>query len=212
AAGYSLREHVFVFMIYNWDLSFEEMEQKRLKCWEWGVQISDCRYRPITQTFDNYNAQKSRQPPTEYYIHKEGGWTDGKVRLFRSHVRQQNICIRHGIPFYSDVLETKYLTKQTRRQFMIAAKQADISSLKACIESLKVYTWFPAALTGLKETRRKNIDHLYSRYEDETGGVAWWNGKVTKGFRKWQEDSINIFLKRVLPFSNFAENHHVDKD
>jgi len=53
--GYNIQRNVFVFMIYNWDIPFEEMEKKRIKCWEWKVQISDCRFRPLTQSFDRYN-------------------------------------------------------------------------------------------------------------------------------------------------------------
>ncbi len=199
AAGYHLREYVYIFMIYNWDLPFEEMELKRMKCWEWQVQISDCRYRPITQVFDKYNAQKKHQTASEYHIHKDAGWTDAKVRLFRSHVRQQNICIRHAVPFYTDVLETKYLTKENRRQLMVAAKHGDLTAIKAEVSSLKVYTWFPTTTTGHKETRRKGIESLYTSYENETGGSAWWNGKVTHGFRKWQEASVENFLKKFHP-------------
>ncbi|RLE53976.1 MAG: Fe-S oxidoreductase, partial [Candidatus Methanomethylicota archaeon] len=53
-AGYRSYD-IYVFMLYNWDIPFEEMEKKRIKCWEWKVQIADCRYRPLDQTFDNYN-------------------------------------------------------------------------------------------------------------------------------------------------------------
>jgi len=43
-------------MIYNWSFDYEELEAKREKCFEWNVQIADCRYRPLNQTFDNYNS------------------------------------------------------------------------------------------------------------------------------------------------------------
>lgn len=64
-------------MLYNWDVPFEETEQKRLKCWEWKVQIADCRYRPLTQTYDHYNPRK-KQTNEDYYIHPS--WIDEEVK------------------------------------------------------------------------------------------------------------------------------------
>lgn len=40
-SDYRIDEDIFVFMIYNWDIPFEKMELKRVKCWEWKVQIID---------------------------------------------------------------------------------------------------------------------------------------------------------------------------
>jgi len=59
-AGYNNRD-ISVFMVYNWDHDFCEMEKKRLKCLEWKVQISDCRYRPLDQIHDNYNQRELKQ-------------------------------------------------------------------------------------------------------------------------------------------------------
>jgi B12 binding domain. len=83
-AGYH-REQISVFMIYNWDIEFVEMEKKRAKCFKWGVQIADCRYRPLNRTVDNYDprAYKKGQTEEDYHIHKEAGWTDSLVRQFR---------------------------------------------------------------------------------------------------------------------------------
>lgn len=99
-AGYN-RRHIYVFMLYNFDLSYEELEKKRRKCSEWGVQIADCRYRPLDQTLDDYNPQawKTGQTSDDYYIHPN--WTDAQVRVFRRQVREQNIVIRHGFSTYS---------------------------------------------------------------------------------------------------------------
>ncbi|MBN1175407.1 Fe-S oxidoreductase [Candidatus Woesearchaeota archaeon] len=93
-AGFS-RKSVFLFMIYNWDFKFEEMEEKRKKCYEWGVQIADCRFRPLNQLFDRYNG-RIKQTNIDYFIHKY--WTDYQVKRFRKNVRLQNICIRYNIP------------------------------------------------------------------------------------------------------------------
>ncbi len=108
---YNIERYVFVFMIYNWDISFEEMEKKRLMCWKWKVQISDCRYRPLNQTHDRYQGQKFREGQTgrDYHIHRKADWTDSKIRTFRKHVRRQNICIRLGIKFYSNSIERSFL-------------------------------------------------------------------------------------------------------
>jgi len=105
-AGYPSKE-INIFMIYNWDINFEEMETKRIKGWEWGIQIADCRYRPLDQLYDNYNGRKAGQTLEDYYIHEKAGWTDELVKQFRKHIRQQNICIRHGFPFYSKSFENK---------------------------------------------------------------------------------------------------------
>lgn len=104
-AGFNKKD-IFLFMIYNWESRFEELEKKRIKCYEWGVQIADCRYRPLNQTYDFYNPKKINQKPTDYYISLT--WTDRQVKKFRRNVRQHNICIRYGIPW------TKYRKKNEK--------------------------------------------------------------------------------------------------
>jgi hypothetical protein len=102
--GYK-RKDIYVFMIYNWDYPYNHMELKRAQCYKWGVQISDCRYRPLDQTFDKYNPRVKEQTSADYFIH--ANWTDGDIRQFRRNVRRHNICIRHNIPWnkYSQTLE-----------------------------------------------------------------------------------------------------------
>jgi hypothetical protein len=102
-AGFNNKE-IFIFMIYNWNLPFKEMEKKRIKCWAWKVQIADCRFRPLDQTYDNYNPRKI-QTSKDYYIHPK--WTDQQVKQFRKNIRRQNICVRMGLSFYCRVLEQK---------------------------------------------------------------------------------------------------------
>jgi hypothetical protein len=101
-AGYISRE-IFVFILYNYNMSFLDIEKKRVQCWNWKVQINDCRYRPLTQTFDNYEPYKFDQTNSDYYIHN--GWEDSQIKQFRRNIRRQNICIRQKIPFYSRNLE-----------------------------------------------------------------------------------------------------------
>src|SRR5450830_359162 len=102
-AGYHHKD-LYVFMLYNWDINFEEMEKKRIQCWKWGVQIADCRFRPLNQTFDHYNPRKD-QTGDDYYIRKQGGWTDALIKEFRRNVRRQNIAVRQGYGYYSHSLE-----------------------------------------------------------------------------------------------------------
>jgi hypothetical protein len=108
-AGYKSKD-ISIFMIYNWEYTFYEMELKRKKCFEWRVQIADCRNRPLTQEFDNYNG-RFEQTHKDYYIHKNQGWTDPKVKKFRKNVRRQNICVRNGYKFHSSKLERKAVPK-----------------------------------------------------------------------------------------------------
>ncbi len=107
--GYHSKD-LYVFMLYNWSTPFEEMEQKRIQCWKWRVQIADCRFRPLDRTYDQYNPRVS-QTADEYYVHTEGGWTDAKVKQFRQNVRRQNIVVRQGYEFYSKYLETHKTVK-----------------------------------------------------------------------------------------------------
>ena len=104
SAGYNPK-HIYVFMLYNFELSYEELNRKRQKCMEWGVQIADCRYHPLDQASDGYNPQAWRtgQTSQDYCIHPN--WTDAQIRTFRKQVREQNIVIRHGFTKYSRVKE-----------------------------------------------------------------------------------------------------------
>lgn len=108
-AGYQ-RKEIAVFMLFNHDLSYEELEKKRAQCFEWGVQVSDCRYRPLNRLKDGYNPNKRKQGPDEYYIHNN--WTDEEVRQFRRNVRRHNICIRHNMKYHSRMAELKKISKE----------------------------------------------------------------------------------------------------
>lgn len=112
-AGYSAKD-IYVFMIYNYEPNYYEMLKKLKQCKRWGVQIADCRYRPLDQTFDNYNP-RARQTNEDYYIYPK--WTDRQVKLFRRKVREQNIMIRHGFDFYSRKLE-RLGTRRKREELL----------------------------------------------------------------------------------------------
>ncbi|MDP1553207.1 MAG: cobalamin B12-binding domain-containing protein [Methanobacteriaceae archaeon] len=114
-AGYNAKE-ISVFMLYNHDLDYEEMDEKRVKCFEWGVQITDCRFRPLNSTFDNYNPNKRKgQTNKDYYIHPN--WTDHGIRKFRRNIRRHNICIRHDIEFHSSLLERKKIPIKKAQEY-----------------------------------------------------------------------------------------------
>ena len=108
-AGYNPKE-IAVFMLYNHELSYNELEKKRAICFEWGVQISDCRFRPLDRLTDGYNPHKRTQERGEYYIHEN--WTDQEVRQFRRNVRRHNICIRHNMAYHSRQAEIKKISKE----------------------------------------------------------------------------------------------------
>ena len=96
-AGYSSKE-IYVFMIYNFNIPYEIMIKKIEYCKKWKVQIADCRYRPLSTTFDNYKSYASKEGQTkkDYYIHEITGWSDKKIRMFRRLVRQHNMEIRYA--------------------------------------------------------------------------------------------------------------------
>lgn len=109
SAGYN-RKEIAVFMLYNHELSYDELEKKRALCFKWGVQVSDCRFRPLNKLSDGYNPHKRHQSEDEYHIHK--GWSDEKVRQFRRNVRRHNICIRHNMKYHSRQAEIKKISKE----------------------------------------------------------------------------------------------------
>lgn len=142
-AGYKSKE-IYIFMLYNWDISFEEMERKRIRCWEWEIQIADCRYRPLNQTYDNYNPQVVSQTSNEYYIHEEAGWTDALVKQFRKNIRRQNICVRHGFPFYSKTFERKTVGENIMHEAKLIPIMGDKVEF---LDNLNIDYWFPESIT-----------------------------------------------------------------
>ncbi len=142
AGGYNFKD-IYIFMLYNWDIPFEEMERKRIKCWEWDVQIADCRYRPLDQISDKYNPRKE-QTNKDYHIHTEADWSDALVKQFRKNVRRQNICVRPGFPFYSKDFERKIFGEEVRRAVkLLATTEEKIWYL----QQMKADYWLPDEIT-----------------------------------------------------------------
>lgn len=130
---------ISIFVIYNFEIPYSEMEQKRVECWNWGVQISDCRYRPLNSDHDNYNPHsKKSQSFEDYYIHEN--WTDNEVRLYRRNIRQHNICIRLGTKYYSADSERMRISKEKARKY----RDLDYDSAKKYIKD----AWNPAEFHG----------------------------------------------------------------
>lgn len=144
--GYNSKD-LFIFVLYNWSIPLTEMELKRKKCWEWKVQIADCRYRPLSHTFDHYDP-KSIQSNKDYYIHP--GWTDKEVKQFRKNVRRQNICIRQEVSFYSRKLENKQLSKEQTRKLKRMKKEE--------VKRILYDAWFPEDLENDKKVNEIMAD------------------------------------------------------
>lgn len=141
---------IFVFMLYNWDLMFDEMEKKRIKCWKWNVQVSDCRYRPLYQTYDNYKSNKA-QTSKDYFIHEI--WTDELVKQFRQNIRRQNICIRQNVSFYSSDFEHKKVNKEIIKK----TRKMDHQEIEFYLDKLNIEYWSPKNITypnSLKKIER----------------------------------------------------------
>jgi len=135
-AGYKPRD-IYVFVLYNWDYDFNTLENKRLKCWEWGVQISDCRFRPLNQLYDSFNSRR-RQTSANYYIHSN--WKDEEVKQFRANVRKHNICARHKFRFHSTILEQMRLSKRRAKEFRVMPR----SEVRRILSD----AWFPDEFHG----------------------------------------------------------------
>ena len=149
-AGFTEKE-ISIFMIYNYEPNYEEMEEKRVKCAEWGVQITDCRYRPLDATFDNYSSFKTKgQTSKDYYIHEENDWTDEKVRKFRRNVRRHNICMRHEVDYHSTILERKQIPQEQAKKLR---EKNHIMRLKKNIRNA-YYLMFGVLLKSVPGTNR----------------------------------------------------------
>ena len=137
-AGFTAKE-ISIFMIYNYEPNYEEMEEKRVECANWGVQITDCRYRPLKATFDNYSSFKRSQTSDDYYIHEKMGWTDAKVRKFRRNIRRHNICMRHEVDFHSTILERKQIPQEEAKEL----REKSFKEIKEKYSEILPDAWSP---------------------------------------------------------------------
>jgi hypothetical protein len=142
-AGFKPKD-IYVFVLYNWKYPYEIMEEKRMKCYELGVQIADCRFRPLDQLSDRYNGRLP-QSGDDYYIHPK--WDDLSVKQYRSNVRKHNICIRHGLPFHSGLLERK----QRAKEIYASLKSLDRNGIRAEIFD----AWYPDEFTVIRKQKKR---------------------------------------------------------
>lgn len=108
------RKHISVFMLYNHELPYIELEKKRLKCYEYGVQVNHCRYRPLDRTSENYYPLRENQTTEEYYIHPN--WTDYEVKMFSRNVRGHNSCLRWDMSWHSYDYENRRIPKDMMKE------------------------------------------------------------------------------------------------
>lgn len=108
-AGYR-REDISVFMLSNYEQRFDELEWKRMYCWSWGVQVNQCRFRPLDQLFDHFNGRRKGQTNDDYFIHPN--WTDEEVKQFNRNVRRHNMTLRFRAKFHSSKVEFKKISKE----------------------------------------------------------------------------------------------------
>jgi hypothetical protein len=132
-AGFQ-RKEIQVFMLYNHDLSPEELMKKVERCFQLGVQVSDCRFRPLDRFSDGYNPRAASQGHNDYYVH--AGWTDQAIRTLRRTVRSNNICVRYAIPRdrYDQRLEG--LSRERRKAVMAALGMASGALSKTELDAL----------------------------------------------------------------------------
>ncbi len=78
-AGYKPR-NIMIFMICNWNITYEENMKKMDLCKVWNVQISDCYYD--NQTFPNVIPI---------------GWSDEQNKSFRQKVRKHNQMVNFKV-------------------------------------------------------------------------------------------------------------------
>ncbi|MCD4781188.1 MAG: Fe-S oxidoreductase [Candidatus Omnitrophica bacterium] len=154
-AGYNSKD-IYVFMIYNWDLNFEEMEEKRIKCREWNVQISDCRNRPLNRLHDYYKPLCDQGNGEDYYIHPD--WTDAEVKQFRKNVRRQNICVRQNYQYHSKLLEHK---KYYSKEEYVAIKSMSIEEAKKYLPDL----WIPSNITRPINRNKWSVEKVKKPHE-----------------------------------------------
>lgn len=137
--GYS-HNAVQIFMLYNHDLSPEEIELKRIQCWKWGVQVMDCRFRPLDQFFENYCPRKE-QTPGDYHIHT--GWSDKSIKMTRRSFRRQNIQVRYNkFPFHSKHFERKQLRDKLPMGTLDRLAKQSQDEIKKVLSD----AWFPEDL------------------------------------------------------------------
>lgn len=104
------RADTSVFVLTNYEQPFSELEFKRMYCWSWGVQVNQCRYRPLDQLYDDFKGKRKGQTSTDYFIHPN--WTDDEIKQFNRNVRRHNMAVRFRAKFHSPKVEYKKISRE----------------------------------------------------------------------------------------------------
>lgn len=108
------RADISVFVLTNYEQPFSELEFKRMYCWSWGVQVNQCRYRPLDQLFDDFKGKRRNQTSDDYFIHPK--WTDAEIKQYNRNVRRHNMCIRFRTKYYSTEIEYRKISKEKQKK------------------------------------------------------------------------------------------------
>lgn len=176
-AGYAPKD-MSIFMIYNFSIPYEDMCKKINNCEKMGVQITDCRYRPLNLDYDNYNSHmRSGQPDGSYYIHNQTGWTDKKIRKFRLKVRKHNIWIRYakdkGLQ-YDPKMERWSAINNTYKFFKLGRPP-----LMKYIEK-----------SNTERERIKGLNKIKNYFKE--------NNQIAPDLSKYSKQNLDIFIKQTV--------------
>lgn len=133
-AGYNNR-NISVFMLFNHDLSYDELEEKSILLFDKRIQITDCRFRPYDRLDDNYNG-RINSPQTNYDYHINPNWTDREVKQFRRNVRRHNSCVRYGADWYSETINRRRISQEEIYRY----REMDYDTVKKYLDDV----WNPA--------------------------------------------------------------------
>ena len=143
-AGFSNRD-ISVFMLFNHDLDYDELEEKRILLFNKKIQVTDCRYRPYNRLDDNYNG-RINSPQTDYDYHINPNWTDRQVKQFRRNVRRHNSCVRYGADWYSETINRRRISQEEIYYY----REMDYETVKQYLTD----AWNPAEKFIVKEERQ----------------------------------------------------------
>ena len=143
-AGFSNRD-ISVFMLFNHDLDYYELEEKRVLLFKKRIQVTDCRYRPYDRLDDNYNGRLN-SPQTNYDYHINPNWTDKQIKQFRRNVRRHNGCVRYGADWYSETINRRRISQEEIYYY----REMDYGTVKQYLTD----AWNPAEKFIVKEERQ----------------------------------------------------------
>lgn len=137
------RSHIGVYVLFNHNLRYKDVEVKRVKIFKWGCQIINCRYIPLDSLEDNFSSYAKSQTSDDYYI--SPNWTDKQVRMFISNCSRTNGAILFGRKYYSYSLRNKPVKPEIYEKL----KYMDYDTAKKYLSD----AWDPAKVYLTKDSR-----------------------------------------------------------